>query len=174
MKFTRQRYQLGSLYKEKRRVGPAVWVFRWREDTPEGRVNRKVMLGTVEHLPTRSAALRVAEPLRLNITAANPAVPVTVRQLVKHYTDNELPSKARSTKRTVATALNIWVLPMWGDYRLSEVRTVEIESWLRGLLLANPTKAKVRNVMTSSLRTPVARNGCIGIRSALCDRVPSA
>jgi len=105
------------------------------------------MLGTVEHLPTRSAALRVAEPLRLNITAANPAVPVTVRQLVKHYTDNELPSKARSTQRTVATSLNIWVLPMWGDYRLSEVRTVEIESWLRGLLLANPTKAKVRNVM---------------------------
>ena len=74
-------------------------------------------------------------------------MPVTVRQLVKHYTDNELPSKARSTQRTVGTCLNIWVLPMWGDYGLSEVRTAEVESWLRGLLLANPTKAKARNVM---------------------------
>jgi integrase len=36
---------------------------------------------------------------------------------------------------------------LWGEYRLSAVRTVEVESWLRGLSLANATKAKVRNVM---------------------------
>jgi integrase len=147
VKFIRQRYQSGSLFKEKRRSGPAVWVFRWREDRPEGRVNRKVMLGTVDQIPTRSAALRAAEPLRANAAAGNPAVPVTVRQLVKHYSDNELPTKAHSTQRTVQTCLNVWVLPTWGEYRLSEVRTVEVEGWLRGLLLANATRAKIRNVM---------------------------
>lgn len=149
MKFTRQRYQSGSLFKEKRRAGPAVWVFRWREDTPQGQTNRKVILGSVEQLPTKSAALRAAEPLRKNAAAGNPAVPVTVRQLVKHYTENELPSKAYSTQRTVETTLNVWVVPQWGEYRLSDVRTVEVESWLRGLSLANATKAKVRNVMHS-------------------------
>jgi integrase len=41
------------------------------------------------------------------------------------------------------------VVPRWGDFRLSDVRTVEVESWLRGLSLANATKAKVRNVMHS-------------------------
>lgn len=147
MKFIRQRYQSGSLFKEKRKAGPTVWVFRWREDTPAGRVNRKVLLGTVEQIPTRSAALKAAEPLRLNASAGNTAVPVTVKQLVKHYTENELPNKAHSTQRTVGTSLTVWVLPIWGEFRLSDVRTVEVESWLRGLLLANATKAKIRNVM---------------------------
>jgi integrase len=147
MRFTLQRYQSGSLFREKRRAGPAVWVFRWREDTPAGRTNRKVILGSVEEYPTKSAALKAAEPLRTNAGAGNPAVPVTVRQVVKHYTDNELPSKAHSTQRTVETSLSVWVLPKWGEYKLSDVRTVEVESWLRGLSLANATRAKIRNVM---------------------------
>jgi integrase len=126
-----------------------MWVFRWREDTPTGRVNRKAIVGSVEEYPTKSAALKAAVPLRTNATAGNPAVPVTVRQLVKHYTDNELSSKAHSTQRTVGTSLNVWVVPRWGEYRLSDVRTVEVETWLRGLSLANATKAKVRNVMHS-------------------------
>jgi len=74
-------------------------------------------------------------------------VPLTIKQLVKHYKDDELLSKAHSTRRTVETSLNVWVVPKWGEHRLSDVRTVEVESWLHGLSLANATKAKVRNVM---------------------------
>ncbi len=147
MKFTRQRYQSGSLTREKRRAGPAVWIFRWRENTQDGRVNRKVVVGTVEQFPTKTAARKAAEPLRTSAIADNPAVPVTVTQLVKHYTHNELSSKAHSTQRTVETSLKVWVAPKWGEHRLSDVRTVAVESWLHGLSLANATKAKVRNVM---------------------------
>jgi integrase len=147
VKFTRQRYQAGSLTREKRKAGPAVWIFRWRENTPDGRVNRKVVVGTVEEFPTKTAARKAAEPLRTSAIADNPAVPVTVNQLVKHYTDNELPTKAHSTLRTVETSLKVWVAPKWGEHRLSDVRTVAVESWLHGLSLANATKAKVRNVM---------------------------
>jgi integrase len=147
VKFTRQRYQSGSLTKEKRKAGPAVWIFRWRENAPDGRVNRKVVVGTVEQFPTKTAARKATEPLRANAIADNPAVPVTVTQLVKHYTDNELPSKAHSTQRTLETSLNVWITPKWGEHRLSDVRTVEVESWLHALSLANATKAKVRNVM---------------------------
>jgi integrase len=135
------------LTKEKRKTGPAVWIFRWRENAPDGRVNRKVVVGTVEQFPTKTAARKATESLRANAIADNPAVPVTVTQLVKHYTDNELPGKAHSTQRTVETSLNVWISPKWGEYRLSDVRTVEIESWLHALPLANATKAKVRNVM---------------------------
>ena len=147
MRFTRQRYQSGSLTKEKRKASPAVWIFRWRENTPDGRVNRKVVVGTVEQFPTKTAARKAAEPLRANAIADNPAVPLTVTQLVKHYADNELPSKAHSTQRTVETSLNVWITPKWSEHRLSDVRTVEVESWLHALSLANATKAKVRNVM---------------------------
>jgi integrase len=52
-----------------------------------------------------------------------------------------------STQRTLETSLNVWIAPKWGEHRLSDVRTVEVESWLHALSLANATKAKVRNVM---------------------------
>jgi hypothetical protein len=42
---TRARYQNGSLTREKRKHGPDVWVFRWREDTPTGRAKRKEIVG---------------------------------------------------------------------------------------------------------------------------------
>jgi integrase len=147
VKFTRQRYQSGSLTKEKRKAGPAVWIFRWREYTPDGRVNRKVVVGTVQQFPTKTAARKASEPLRTNAIADNPALLLTVKQLVKHYKENELPCKAHSTRRTVETSLNLWVVPKWGEHRLSDVRTVEVESWLHELSLANATKAKIRNVM---------------------------
>jgi integrase len=90
VKFTRQRYQLGSLSRERRKAGSDVWIFRWREETSEGRANRKVVIGTVEQFPTKSAARRAAEPFRAKAIAENPAVPVAMMQLVKHYTTNEL------------------------------------------------------------------------------------
>ena len=101
MKFTRQQYQSGTLSREARKAGPSVCIFRWRENTAEGRVYRKVVVGTVEQLPTKTAARRAVETLRSTINARNPAVPMTVRQLVKHYQENELPSKAFSAQRIV-------------------------------------------------------------------------
>ena len=147
MKFTRQRYQSGSLSREVRKAGPAVWIFRWRENAAKGRVNRKVVVGTVEEFPTKTAAKRAVETLRSTINAVKPAVPITVAHLIKHYEDQELPTKASSTQRTVHTSLKIWVLPKWGEHRLLDVKTVDVENWLRGLALANATKAKIRNVM---------------------------
>ena len=99
--------------------------------------------------PGLAGEVRRISKLRTNASAGNPAVPVTFSQLVKHYTNNELPSKAHSTQRTVETSLNVWMVPQWGDFRLSDVRTVDVENWLRGLSLANATKAKIRNVMHS-------------------------
>jgi len=147
VKFTRQRYQSGSLSREVRKAGPAVWVFRWRENASEGRVNRKVVVDMSEQFPTKTAAKRAVETLRTTINAGNAAVPVTVRELVTHYEDKELPSKAFSTQRTIQTSLKIWVLTKWGEHRLLDVRTVDVETWLRSLSLANQTKAKIRNVM---------------------------
>ena len=67
MKFTRQRYQSGSLSREMRKAGPAVWIFRWRENATEARVYRKVVVGTIEQFPTKTAAKRAVETLRSTI-----------------------------------------------------------------------------------------------------------
>ena len=38
---------------------------------------------------------------------------------------------------------------MWGTRPLHEVRTVAVEDWLHGLPLANGSKAKIRNLMST-------------------------
>ena len=106
MKFTRQRYQSGSLSREVRKAGPAVWIFRWRENATEGRVYRKVVVGTIEQFPTKTAAKRAVETSRTTINASNAAVPVTVRELVTHYEEKELPRKAFSTQRTLEASIS--------------------------------------------------------------------
>jgi hypothetical protein len=61
--FTRRRYQQGCLYREKRKAGPNIWVFRFRD----GETNRKERIGTVDEFPTRSAAMKACEPFRAKI-----------------------------------------------------------------------------------------------------------
>jgi integrase len=75
---------------------------------------------------------------------------LTIEQLVAHYIDKELneqhPTKAYSTRECYRTMFEEHILPRWGAYRLGDVRTVAVESWLGDLNLANASKAKVRNV----------------------------
>jgi integrase len=146
MRFTRARYQRGSLIREERKVGPDVWIFRWREQTPEGRVKRKVVVGTVEQYRSKAAAQKATEALRVDVNKET-WTPSTVEQLVTHYTERELPSKAHSTQSVYGSYIRTWVLPHWGNRSVSEVKTVAVEEWLKGLALANGSKAKVRNVM---------------------------
>ncbi len=51
----------------------------------------------------------------------------------------------------VDTALEIWhqwIIPKWSEHLLSDIRTIEVESWLRSLPIARSTCAKIRNVMS--------------------------
>ena len=41
-----------------------------------------------------------------------------------------------------------WVRPHWRQYELAEVRTIQVESWLRRLPLAKSSCAKIRNLMS--------------------------
>ena len=146
MRFTRARYQQGSLIREERKGGPNVWIFRWREQTPAGRVKRKVVVGTVEQYRSKAAAQKATEPLRVDVNNET-WTPSTVEQLITHYTERELPSKAHTTRAVYASYSRTWVMPHWGARSVSDVKTVAVEEWLKGLPLANGSKAKVRNVM---------------------------
>jgi integrase len=42
-----------------------------------------------------------------------------------------------------------WITPKWGVFTLSNVRTVDVESWLSTLSLANGSRAKIRNIMSA-------------------------
>ena len=141
-----RRYQDGCLYREKRKAGPDVWVFRFRE----GQVNRKEQIGTVEQFKTKSAAMKACELLRANINKEARS-PRTVAELVDHYTRTEMTEdgrKAYSTRAAYASYIRLWILPAWGDHVLSDVHTVEVEAWLQSLTLTDGSRAKIRNVMS--------------------------
>ena len=142
-----RRYQQGCLIRERRKAGPDVWAFRWRD----GQVNRKDILGTVEQFPTKSAALKACELLRANINREARS-PRTVAELVSHYSKKELSEesgKAYSTREVYGSCLKTWVLPQWGRCLLSGVKAVDVEAWLGKLPLSNGSRAKIRNVMSA-------------------------
>lgn len=104
--FKRMRYQQGCIARERRSNGPDVWIFRWRETNPSGqRTNRKVVVGTVEQYPVRSAAQKAADALRIHVNKETPRAalqPLTCEQLIAHCVERELSEgnrkKAYSTK----------------------------------------------------------------------------
>jgi integrase len=136
------RYQQGCLYRETRKAGPDVWVFRFRD----GESNRKERIGTVEQFPTKTSARKACESLRRNINRDTRS-PRTVAELVTHYTEKELPNKTPYTAEVYTGYLKTWILPKWGGHSLADVRTVAVEAWLGTLPLANGTRAKLRNLM---------------------------
>jgi integrase len=78
-----------------------------------------------------------------------PGAVMTLKELVKHYTQNELPRKAHSTQEVYGSYLTTWIVPKWGNLNLSDVKPVAVEAWLGTLPLENSSRAKVRNIMSA-------------------------
>src|ERR1700677_39106 len=55
---------------------------------------------------------------------------------------------SHATKKIYQAYLSRWIRPHWQKYGLAEVRTIQVESWLRGLPLAKSSCAKIRNLMS--------------------------
>ena len=164
----RTSHQHGSLKLADRRKGK-VWEFRWREVQIDGAVCRKnVVVGTLEEFPTESAAQSAVDAIRLTINRQTPQQllkNVSVETLVKHYQEHELPNifskqkpvigssgehhKSYSTQYAYDVYLKKWVLPRWRSYRLSEVKAVDVEAWLKTMPLARGSRAKIRNLMSA-------------------------
>lgn len=151
------RYQHGSLTIEKRKRGPRVWVYRWRERGPNGaQIRRKITVGSTDQLRTKTAAQREVDGLRLEVNAEVPVVKMrtlTMRELVAHYEETELaPERSRkspSTRKVYAYFLKRYILPQWGECSLREIRPVAVERWLESLPHAPSTRAKIRNMMSA-------------------------
>jgi integrase len=77
---------------------------------------------------------------------------MTVAQLCDHFEQRELAKenswRRHATKKIYKAYLTRWIRPHWKKYQLAEVRTIQVESWLRGLPLAKSSCAKIRNVMS--------------------------
>jgi len=164
--------QGGSVTFERRKRGPDVWCFRWREAGPDGRrIHRRIVLGTADELRSIASARKTVVGLRHEINLNNIRTrkeSITLADLSRHYRQLELADRnlriSYSTKKAYAGYLEKWIDPRWGEYRLLEVRAVEVESWLKSLNRAAGTRSKIRNVMSLLFNH--------GRRHELCDRNP--
>jgi integrase len=142
--------QQGSLAIISRKEGPAVWQFRWSEKDLHGtRVQRKRVIGTVERYQDETTARTAVTILLEEINSEKPRIrtcSITIGQLCDHFKQRELAKdntwRSYATKKTYQAYLNRWVLPYWRQHELAEVRTIEVESWLRRLPLAKSSCAK--------------------------------
>jgi hypothetical protein len=149
------RYQQGTIDQVQRSKGEDDWVFRWRETAADGsRVQRKKTIGDLSQFPTEKSAWQAIENLRAEINSAEQRVgKTTVADAWGHFQIHELhdPDVGRSAS-TICGYLDYFknqILPRWGKVCLDDVKAVEVERWLRGLDLANGTKAKIRNHLSA-------------------------
>ena len=134
----------------KNKTAPDTWFFRYYEDREGRRVHRNLKIGTVQDYPLRRDAEKAVLSLRANINSGV-RTPETVLDLVAHYSQHELTSerKAHATLENYRGNLKLYILPKWGQQRLSAVRTVAVEEWLHSLPLAPATRSKIRNQMSA-------------------------
>ena len=95
-------------YREKRKAGPAVWVFSYRD----GQTNRKEQIGTVEHFPTKSAAQKACESLHKHINNGN-LRPRTLADLIADYTLKNCRKEVRKPiqRGRCTVPISTWTLP---------------------------------------------------------------
>ena len=148
--------QRGCMQRNSRKKGPDVWQFRWSETRLDGkRFYHKKIVATVEQYPDEDAARRSVVGLVSELNAdgrpTNSGV-LTVAQLCDHFEQRELSKdntwRSHATKKIYQAYLSRWIRPHWQKYGLAEVRTIQVESWLRGLPLAKSSCAKIRNLMS--------------------------
>lgn len=147
-----QRYQYGHLRKAKRKRGPDVWEYLWRETGPNGKPQQRTLtVGTVDEFRTERDALNHIQTLRTNINRIpGRSALMTFEALVDHYCQTELlaDNKSEKTRATYRVYLKKWILPRWQREYLHNIKPVVVEEWLRSLKLANGSKAKIRNIMS--------------------------
>jgi len=178
-----QRYQNGHLRVAKRKCGPDVWEFLWREPGPDGRQRQRTLtVGNVNKLPTHREAMNQIHMLRMNINREVQIAPLaTFQALVDHYCQTELlaENKTDKTRKTYRVYLTKWIVPKWGSAYLHLIKPVAVEQWLRSLEeLSDGSKAKIRNIMSAvfshALRFEIAdKNPITPVRqSAKRARIP--
>jgi len=148
--------QNGTILRQARKRGSAVWCYRWRENGPDGREkHRRMVIGTVKDLRNKTAVRQAIVGLKAEINARLARLataPITLRDLAEHYRQREL-SKANvritySSKKAYAGYLKKWIVPRWGSYLLASIKAVEVEQWLSQVERSPSTRAKLRNIMS--------------------------
>lgn len=157
----RRQYQRGYIRLVKRKNGPPVWEFLWREETADGqRIRRTHVIGSTTQYRTKEASSKAVNGLRMKINQEcyrRQPRNVSISDLIDHFFETILFSEtdplSAATRHLVPQIVNRWIRPRWGSTNIRDVRVGAVRHWLRNLRrqdgqpLADTSKAKIRNLM---------------------------
>jgi len=143
------RFRQGSLFKQKRKSCPDVWVFRWYQYALGKRTYKKHIIGRVSEMRSRRDAEKAVMALRSSINV-DIGTPHTICELAAHYRVHELTEekKSFSTIDNHRLLFKRYIEVRWGGHRLSAIRTMAFEEWLHALPLAPSSKAKLKGIVS--------------------------
>jgi integrase len=165
MKFTRQRYQNGSIRRVSRKTGADVWEYRFRNHAEPGSPMRQMTLSTLE-FPTETQVLIALQSklLTLNGPASyrkenKPTLGLVIDRFIESERLIEIAAQppgeititdgvAYSTASGYLSYLRKHIRPRWGICLLANIDAMEVQEWLRTLALAPKTRGHIRNLMS--------------------------
>jgi len=131
----RRRYQKGSLRKRGKRN--PVWELQWwedyiRDDGAIGRRRESLILGPASAMTKRQARKTADEKLcALNQGKVSPHATLDLREFVeRHLVPSFFPTLKPSTQNRYRITLNTHLLPAFGNQRLCDIRTLDIQNFV--------------------------------------------
>ena len=162
MKFTRERFQNGSLRRVPRKTGPDVWEFRFRDHSKPGLPMRQMTLSTLEY-PTETAARRALQEqlLRINgsdayIAQRSPTFGTVLDKFIAEERLKEIMARRPgeivdeglkySTTTGYLSVIKQHLRPAWGMVQLTDIKPLAVQEWLKQLELSRKTKQNIKAV----------------------------
>jgi hypothetical protein len=145
--------QRGWITKQQRKKNGHVWVYHWYLLKPETgkKVEHTCVIGAVADLPSEKNAWREIDRRHLKPQLDQKAVAsgrLTFGDLAASYRENGMKKLAVTTQYTVRHYIDDYLLPRWGSSFALDIQPLDIEQWLGSLKRSNPTKDKIRRIMS--------------------------
>jgi hypothetical protein len=145
--------QRGWITKQDRKKKGPVWVYHWYIVKPEtGRkAEHTCVIGLVAHFPREKDAWLEVDRRHLKPQLDQSAIcsgRLTFGDLATSYLSNGAKKLAVTTQYTVKKSFDNYLIPRWGTIPALDIQPLEVENWLGTLPLANPTKDKLRRLMS--------------------------
>jgi integrase len=144
--------QRGWITKQERKKGP-VWVYHWYVIKPESgkRTEHNAVVGALATFPSEKEVWREIDRRHLKPQLDQGAIRtgrLTFGDLAASYLENGVTKLALTTQYNVKHYVNDFLLPRWGASAALDIQPLEIEQWLGSLKRSNPTKDKIRRIMS--------------------------
>jgi integrase len=145
--------QRGWITKHDRKKKGSVWVYHRYVVKPEtGRkAEHTCVVGSVASFPREKDAWLEIDRRHIKPQLDQGAIRtgrLTFDDLAASYMQNGMKKLAVTTQYTVKHYVNDYLLPRWGASLALDIQPLEIELWLGSLKHSNPTKDKIRRIMS--------------------------